>query len=41
MTAQEFEVESGANFLAKPFSLQKLAETIRACLDAPRRRDPD
>jgi len=32
--AKDFEIREGDNFITKPFQVQKLAETVRRCLDA-------
>ena len=33
IAGEDFPLEDGVNFLAKPFLIQKLAQTIRECLD--------
>ncbi len=35
IAGRDFLVEEGVNFLSKPFQTQKLAQTIRNCLNAP------
>jgi len=33
VASKDFPLEEGVNFLAKPFEAQKLAQTVRDCLD--------
>ena len=33
IAGKDFPLEEGVNFLAKPFQTQKLAQTVRNCLD--------
>jgi len=33
VAGKDFPLEEGVNFLSKPFQTQKLAQTIRNCLD--------